>query len=199
MSVNQFGNSGQPGPPRTATPHAGVNADQFGNDPIYRRFMERQLADGLALARESDLLRLRIPPTAPPNFVAEYRCKGLVRGDDGQITEADRFEVGIWFPPDYLRRAEPFNMLRLFTPGVWHPNISQELPLICIGRLTPGTPLVDILYQIYDILTYQKYNPREDDSLNKIACAWARQNQHRFPIDRRPLKRRSLNLEVRPA
>src|SRR3989442_133913 len=132
-------------------------------DLIFRHFMERQLAEGMALAEESDLLRLRIPPLAPPHFVAEYHCKGLVRGEDGEIREADRFEVGIWFPPDYLRRTDPFQILRMFTPNTWHPNISRELPLICIGRLTPGTALVDILYQIFDIVTYQRYNPREDD------------------------------------
>jgi ubiquitin-protein ligase len=85
----------------------------------------------------------------------------------------------------------------MFTPNTWHPNISRELPLICIGRLTPGTPLVDILYQVFDILTYQKYNPRESDSLNPQACAFARENHDRFPIDARPLKRRPLNLQVR--
>lgn len=168
-------------------------------DPIYDRFMERQLAEGLALAEESDLLQLRIPTFSPPHFVAEYHCKGLVRGEDGEIREADRFAVGVWFPADYLRRADPFEMLRMFTPNNWHPNIHRDLPLICIGRLFPGTPLVDILYQIYDILTYQKYNPTEDNCLNNVACAWARENHHRFPIDRRPLKRRRLNLEVKPA
>ncbi len=178
-----------------------MNTDQPGSgDPIYQRFMERQLAEGMALAQESDLLQLHIPPMSPPHFVAEYHCKGLVRGEDGEIREADRFEVGIWFPPDYLRRADPFEMIRMFTPNTWHPNISRELPLLCIGRLTPGTPLVDILYQVFDILTFQKYNPREDDALNKIACAWARANHQRFPVDRRPLKRRPmLNLEVKPA
>lgn len=177
-----------------------MSSDQPGHvDFIYRRFMERQLAEGLALAEESDLVRLHFPATSPPNVVAEYHCKGLVRGEDGVIKEADQFEVGIWFPPDYLRRADPFEMLRMFTPNAWHPNISRELPLICIGRLAPGTSLVDILYQIFDVLTYQKYNPRENDSLNKVACAWARENRHRFPIDRRPLKRRKLNLEARPA
>jgi ubiquitin-protein ligase len=89
-------------------------------------------------------------------------------------------------------------MLRLFTPGVWHPNVSMEVPLICIGRLTPGTGLVDVLYQVYEILTWHKFNPRENDSLNKTACAWARQNQSRFPVDHRPLKRRSLHLEMTP-
>jgi hypothetical protein len=177
-----------------------MSAEQSSSsDPIYRRFMERQLAEGMALANTSDVLRLHVPPMAPPHFVAEYMCKGLVRDADGEIREANNFQVGIWFPPDYLRRAEPFEMLRLFTPGVWHPNVSRDLPLICIGRLTPGTTLVDILYQTYEILTFQKVNPREDDSMNKVACAWARENQHRFPVDRRPLKRRALHLEVRPA
>jgi ubiquitin-protein ligase len=89
-------------------------------------------------------------------------------------------------------------MLRVFTPRIWHPNVSADLPLICIGHLTPGTSLVDILYQVYDILTYQKYNPREDDCLNRGACSWAREREHQFPIDGRPLKRRSLQLEVKP-
>ncbi len=178
-----------------------MNMDQMGNyDPIYRGFMEDQLAAGLALARESDLLDLRIPAFAPPHFIAEYHCTGLVREGEGEIREADHFEVGIWMPPDYLRHADTFESLRIFTPNNWHPNISREHPLICVGRLAAGTTLVDILYQIYEILTYQRFNPREDNCLNKAACAWARENQHRFPLDRRPLKRRRmLNLEVKSA
>jgi hypothetical protein len=167
-------------------------------DRIYQAFMQSQLAEGMALAESSDLLRLHLSPAAPPHFVAEYLCKGLVRDGAGEIKEASGFQVGVWFPPDYLRRADPFEMLRIFTPGVWHPNVGDDLPLICIGRLAPGTLLVEILYRVYDILTYQKYNPRENDSLNKAACAWARNNQDRFPIDRRPLKRASLGLEVQP-
>ncbi|MGB9029269.1 MAG: hypothetical protein WCC27_04035 [Acidobacteriaceae bacterium] len=167
-------------------------------DQVYERFMARQLEEGMALAESSDLLRLHIPPMAPPHFIAEFRCNGLVRGEDGEIGEASEFAVGIFFPPDYLRRADPFEILRLFRPGVWHPNVSMELPLICIGRLTPGTALVDILYQVFEILTWNKFNPRENDSLNKVACAWARENQSRFPVDRRPLKRRPLHLEMKP-
>jgi ubiquitin-protein ligase len=168
------------------------------SDPVYRRFMERQLQDALELEHSSDLIRLHIPPMAPPHVVAEFRCTGLIREGSGEIKEASEFHVGIWFPPDYLRRADAFEMLRMFTPNVWHPNVSREHPLICIGRLTPGTTLVDILYQCFDILTFQKYNPREDDCMNKTACAWARENHDRFPIDRRPLKRRPLDLEVEP-
>lgn len=168
-------------------------------DPIYRRFMETQYAEGLALAGQSDLMRVIPSPEIPPHFIADYCCKGLVREAGGAIGEADRFAVGIWFPPDYLRRVDPFEILRFLGPkNIWHPNISDQAPFICIGRIVPGTPLVDILYQIFDIITYHKFNPREDDCMNQAACAWARQNQHRFPVDRRPLKRRKLHLEASP-
>jgi len=168
------------------------------SDPVFQRFLERQFEEGTALAQSSDLLDLSILPAAPPHVVAEFHCTGLVRKGDGEVTEANQFHVGIWFPSDYLRRADTFQILRLFTPDVWHPNVSRELPLICVGRLTPGTPLVDIVYQVFDMLTYQKYNPREYDALNKAACQWARGHQDRLPVDRRPLKRQPLSLEVRP-
>jgi ubiquitin-protein ligase len=174
-----------------------MSAQQENSDLIFQRFLARQIEEGLALGQSSDLLDLHIPSTPPPHFVAEFHCMGLVREGEGEIREANEFHVGIWFPPDYLRRVDPFQILRMYTSHVWHPNVSREIPLICIGRLTPGTALVEILYQLFDILTYQKYNPREDDSLNKAACAWARANQDRFPVDRRPLKRQPLGLEVR--
>lgn len=167
------------------------------HDRIFERFMQRQREEGEALAAASDLLELSEYPFSPPTWVATFRCKGLVRLPDGVIEEADYFQAGIWFPPDYLRRIDPFEILRWFDPpNIWHPNVSDTLPLVCVGKLSPGTPLVDILYQLFEIITYTKYTPREDDSLNKACCSWARDNQHRFPVDRRPLKRRSLNLEV---
>jgi hypothetical protein len=176
-----------------------MSMDDFGaDDPVYRRFMERQIEEGLELAGASDILRLHVPPVAPPHFIAEYNCEGLVREDDtGELKQAKQFLIGIWMPQDYLRRADAFEMLRMITPRVWHPNISGDVPFICVGHITPGTSLVDLLYRCYDVLTYQKFNPREDDSLNKAACAWARQNQNRFPIDSRPLKRRTLSLGVK--
>jgi len=177
-----------------------VNDTSVNRDPVFESFFQRQLEEGMALATASDLLELTAYPFPPPNFVATFRCKGLVRLPHGAIEEADYFQAGIWFPPDYLRRADPFETLRWFGPqNIWHPNISDTMPLICVGRLTPGTPLVDILYQIFEVITYTKYTPREDDSLNKACCSWTRQNQHRFPVDRRPLKRRTLGLEVHPS
>ena len=111
--------------------------------------------------------------------------------------EANHFTLGIWFPPSYLVRAESFVVVKWFEPWtVFHPNIRP--PLMCVGRIVPGMPLVDLLYQCFEIITYNKVTMREDDALNREACAWARRNVERFPIDRRPLKRRALDLHIEP-
>jgi hypothetical protein len=167
-------------------------------DKIFEAFLKRQYEDGMALAKSSDLLEL-FPMSDEPadRYIAQFRCKGLVRSPGGDVVEADHFEVGVWFPSEYLRRADPFQVLTWLGPrNVFHPNISDTMPFICVGKLSPNTALVDILYQCFEIITYNKVTMREDDALNVEACAWARQNQHRFPIDRRPLKRRALDLQA---
>ena len=167
-------------------------------DPIRDAFLARQYEEGMALAESSDILRLLpLDGTPPDRYLAEFLCKGLVRRPGGEVEEASYFLVGIWFPSDYLRRAEPWQVLSWVGPRhVFHPNISDKAPVICVGRLAPGTTLVDLLYQCFEIITYKKVTMREDDALNRSACSWARHNQRRFPIDPRPLKRRTLDLKV---
>ncbi len=168
------------------------------HDSVRDAFLLRQHEEGMALAQVSDILRLTPVDGAPPErYVAEFLCQGLVRSPEGDVSEADRFAVGIWFPSDYLRQAEPWQILTWLGPRrVFHPNISDVAPYICVGRLFPGTALVDLLYQCFEIITYKKVTMREDDALNRAACTWARDHQHRFPIDPRPLKRRTLRLQV---
>jgi hypothetical protein len=168
-------------------------------DPVRDAFLSRQYDEGMALAQSSDVLRLLPLDGVPPRrYLAEFLCNGMVRATGGDVEVTGCFVIGIWFPPDYLRYAEPWQVLTWLAPrNVFHPNISDRAPLICIGHLVPGTTLVDLLYQCFEIITYKKVTMREDDALNKDACAWARANQHRFPIDPRPLKRRVLQLRVR--
>ena len=169
-----------------------------GPDSVFTAFLRRQQEEGMALAASSDLLDLLPLDTPPQHYIAHYSCTGLVRAPGRAIVEASGFDVGIFFPREYLRRAEPFQVLTWLGPRqIFHPNISDRAPFICVGKLAPGTPLVDLLFQLFEIITYQKVTPREDDALNRDACAWARQNAARLPVDRRPLKRRALALEVR--
>jgi len=168
-------------------------------DSVLRGFLMRQQEQALALNAASDLVEIRPVAGDPPSrYVVQFRCRGLVRVAE-EIREAACFEIGVWFPPDYLRRAEPFEVLTWLGPAdVFHPNISDRAPLICIGRLTRGTPLADIVYRVFDIITGHNVTMVEHDALNRAACAWARENRHRFPIDRRPLKRRVLALRAEP-
>jgi hypothetical protein len=152
----------------------------------------------MALASESDLLTLAPVSWPADRYIAQFRCTGLVEEPTRAIAEWNCFEVGIWFPASYLRVADPFQVLTWLGPGnVWHPNIANDAPAICIGRLAPGTSLVDILYQVFEVITWNKVTMREDDALNRAACQWARRHRDRFPVDRRPLKRRAPTLEAR--
>lgn len=175
-------------------------------DRIFEGFLQRQFEEAVGLACDSDLLALSPIEGIPPfRYVARFHCKGLVEAAPGHIVQAEQFDIGIWFPSDYLRHANPFQVLTWIGPrNVWHPNVGPppvspvDPMVICVGRLAPGTPLIDILYQCFEIITFNKVTMREDDALNKPACVWARANQHRFPIDTRPLKRRALDFNVEP-
>jgi len=165
-------------------------------DRVLAAFLARQREEGMALAAASDLLDLvPVDGALGQRYLADFRCTGLVQAESGEIVEADRFVIGIWFPDGYLREADPSRVLTWLEPGrIFHPNV--RAPFICIGHLAPGTSLVDLLYRCFEIITYSKVTMREDDVLNREACAWARQNQHRFPVDHRALKGRSVEFDV---
>ena len=167
---------------------------------VLQNFLTRQFEEGMKLVSETDLLHLLpLPdgPFPPRRYIARFRCKGLVHNSDHSIVENDCFDVGVNFFDDYLRAADPYRVLTwLYPTNVWHPNILGQARVICVGRMAPGTPLVDLLYQVFDIITYRKVTMREDDALNRDCCPWARQNVHRFPIDNRPIKRRPVELSI---
>jgi hypothetical protein len=166
-------------------------------DRVLAAFLARQEEEGRRFAAASDLLTL-VPIGSPADrYLVEFRCRGLVEQEPGTVVEANCFQVGIWFPMTYLRVAQPFRVLTWLGPhNVWHPNISATEPLVCVGRLEAGTGLVDILYQLFEIITWNKVTMREDDALNAAACQWARRHPDRYPVDRRPLKRRAAAFRI---
>jgi hypothetical protein len=167
-------------------------------DEILGSFLERQFEQIQDLAAHSDVVEiLRHGPPPPDRYILRFHCKGLVRTAEG-IGQADHFDFGIHFPPDYLRRIEVAEVITmLWPPEIFHPNC--RFPFICVGRMRPGTGIRDIAYQLYEMMTYNRVVMREDDALDHAACAWARQNQDRFPLEVRPLRRRDLTLRVRHA
>ncbi len=55
--------------------------------------------------------------------------------------------------------------------------------------MPPGTGLVDLLWQVFDLITWNRVTMSEPDALNKAACQFARNHPDRYPIDKRPLRR----------
>ena len=167
-------------------------------DRVFNGFLRKQLEEGRALAEASSLLELA--PFAnedpPQHYVARFSCQGLVKRENGSITEANRFEIGIWFPSDYLMHVDSISILTWLKPReIFHPNISESGPFICLGSIIPGTSLTDLLYRLFELITWQNLTAQEFDALNWQACNWARHNPDRFPVDRRPLKWNPKNPE----
>ncbi len=168
-------------------------------DNVREAFLHKQLEEGMALARQSDILKLAPMPGEPIcRYIAHYDGgKGLVIQHDGQIAEFDQYTVGICFPEDYLQHVEIPNVLTYLGPhpAPFHPNI--RAPFICM-HLEPGTGLVDILYACYEMWTWNLF-ATPDEGLNHAAAQWSRsQSRKRFPIDKRPLKRRVTRVEAIP-
>lgn len=155
-------------------------------DVQLRDFLATQRAQGLALAAASDILDL-VPLDDPPTrrWVARFRCAGLVESESGAIVEGDEFWAGITFRDDHLRAIDPALLVTWLRPRIWHPNVLGQL--VCLGRTGVGISLVEIVYQLHAMVTYAKATL--DDALNPAAAAWAREHQHLFPVDRRPLVR----------
>jgi hypothetical protein len=163
-------------------------------DPIYRDFLQLQHDQGLSFAANSDLVDLEPYPDpraqydgVPSAYIAKFYGKGIVCRDERTFDEATEFHIGIAFRPDHLRRVNPFELVTWLWPhNIWHPNIRP--PLICLGHsIPPGYEMVPLLHQIYEIISYQ--NRATHSYLNEAAAEWARNNEQRLPVDRRPLKR----------
>ena len=167
----------------------------MSSDPVFDNFIQRQHEEGMKLANSSDLFTL--VPLFSRRFLAEFRCKGLAR-EQGRIVERDFWAIEVRFPENYLRRSVHITEVLSYCGSArqpWHPNI--RAPFICM-HLATGAPLVEIIYGLYDLLTWQLVSTA-DEGLNHEAAQWYRhQDPRRFPIDKRPLKRRHVALQVEP-
>jgi hypothetical protein len=105
----------------------------------------------------------------------------------------------IHFPVDYLRSIDPHLYLRVVTvlrPDFFHPNIRIPQGWVCLGHnFQPGTPLADLIYHLYEIITYQNITVDERDAYNPEACRYLRSHK-KMKISAPPLFRRDLNLDV---
>jgi hypothetical protein len=170
-------------------------------DAILTDFLREQFAQAVQLASESDLVTVTPLRGNPPSqYVLEFFCKGLAKDEHGAIVQSDGpWGFGVNFPATYLRgnfhSAEVLAYLGP-VPKPFHPNLRP--PFVCL-EVRPATSLVDLIYSLFELLTWSLLSTH-DEGLNHEASQYYRNEQDpkRFPIDRRPLKRRALNLTVKP-
>jgi len=173
-------------PPAGRSPLAG-EGPAFGTVPLPRVSLGGQ-------SPESGTVPCPFGPP-PRRYIASFHARGLVQSGDGRILQADRCDVGITFPDDWLRRALAIEVLTYLGPHPcpWHPNFRRNA--ICV-HLTPGMGLVDLCYVVFELWTYNLFYTG-DEGLNHAASQWVRrQDPSTFPTDRRPLKRRRLAINV---
>ncbi len=159
-------------------------------DPIFESFLSKQCGPGLALAAASDVLDLHpIGSAVPRRYIASFNARTMAQTESGEIVPADRFDIGVFFHDDYLRRCDPARVLTYLGPHrCFHPNVRGGM--ICVN-LRAGMPLVDLLATVYDLFTWRLYGVG-DNGLNPEAADWVRhRDPSTFPTDPRPLKGRS--------
>ena len=155
------------------------------HDEIREAWLQQQFHEAMSCARHSDILDLAPVGGKPPyRYLARFRCAGLALVDDA-VTVIDEHLVGIRFPADYQRTScDPGQVLTWLEPvAAFAPNI--RAPFCCVGHIPPGMPLLSLLQQLYQMISWQRFTPDEGDALNPRACRWARLNLDRLPIDRR--------------
>lgn len=167
-------------------------------DSIFEHWLRAQQQDAHALVKTSDRIRV-LPGGGEParTYMVEFDCRGLIRGPLGEVQQHEGFRILIGFGPDHLRRVDPMR-LGVCQEPLWHPN---ALPtpigsIICPGAARPGIGLAALIEQYYSILTWQKVN--RADPLNPGACQWSRKWDGK-PIDDRPLRRHTLQIQLKPA
>ncbi len=139
-----------------------------------------------------------LAPTVPWLYRLSFRTRGLVRALDGEVQPIDRHVIALRFLPDYLRRADRFEMLRYLEPGSpYHPNVCPHTGAICV-EVYPGEPLLEIVHSLHDLLRWRLRQLAEQDALNRDACGYGR-DMINGPLDDRPLfPRRVDRLELEP-
>ena len=169
-------------------------------DEILNDFLREQFTQAMDLASQSDLVTVTPLRGRPPTqYVVEFRCKGLAKDARDKVVMIDGpWGFGVNFPANYVRGG--FHVADVVAylgpvPRPVHPNLRP--PFVCF-EVRPAMPLTEIIYTLYDFLTWNLFSTHDEGLAHDSAQWYRNQNPNRFPIDRRPLKRRELNLTVKP-
>jgi hypothetical protein len=167
-------------------------------DDVTHAFLGNSRDEFVARCRPGGLLEYAsLGRDAPWLWRLTFKTRGLVRGPDGEPQVTERHVVALRFLPDYLRRADRFEMLALVEPrNAFHPNLAP--PAVCV-QVRPGATLLEVCESLHALFSWRLRQLQETDALNRAACAWGRAHLDELPLDRRPLFGRAFQIALEPA
>jgi hypothetical protein len=168
-------------------------------DPVLRDFLMAAFEDLLTRSHGQSLLEwANLGREVPWLYRLTFKTRGLARGRDPEIRVVDRHVVAVRFLPDYLRRADRFEMLSLIEPrDPFHPNLANPASAICVS-IYPGQSIADICESLHALFGWKLRQLAENNALNRDACIWGRAHIDDLPIDTRPLFGQPMQLTLEP-
>jgi hypothetical protein len=165
-------------------------------DPVMRAFLDNVAAELHQRLRPGSLLQARPLDEVPWLWRLDFATRGLAVDGMGLLSPCECHVVAVRFLPDYLRRADRFEVLTLIEPArPFHPNLRDGA--VCL-EVYPGEPLVEICEALHALLSWRLRQLAETDALNPDACAWGRAHLEELPLDDRPLFGRALQIALEP-
>ena len=143
-------------------------------DDVFRLFLENTHAEALEFAARSDVLQIRPEKSDPPYiYYCEFQASFLGRLPDGTVgIQPGPVRCLIRFPSDYLLSLEPRLYMRVasvLTPNFVHPNVFGGV--VCLGDgFGPGTPISEVIWLLFQIVSYRNCTLDERNAMNAEAC-----------------------------
>jgi ubiquitin-protein ligase len=130
-----------------------------------------------------DHIEIRAIGTAPfEKYMIVYKVPSLRLNSTGQPMRVDATVVEVTLPADYPKM--PPTARTVAGDVVFHPNFNASK--ICLGDpWAPGFQLSDIVREIGELLTWQKFNIK--NSLNAKAAEWSQTHMDEIPLTRASL------------
>jgi ubiquitin-protein ligase len=138
------------------------------------------------LASKSDLVEVEAIEGNPPRrYRVTLKCKGIMLHPINKKPSLTANHImDIYLPAGKAGYPNEKPIVRCLTPH-FHPNISQENNLVCIGEWNSSLDIAWLVSHLADMITYRVYDFEEP--FNQEAVKWTKANKNKLPVDRRPL------------
>ena len=144
------------------------------------------------LVNRSELIHVLATEGEPPErYLFRFTCRGIEKiTPGGKPVFREVHEVSVYLHAEYpLKQPQ----LKWMTP-IFHPNI-HSTGAVCIGAWWPAKTLDELLLTLGEMVQYKNLGPK--DPMNSKAASWAIRHKRLFPVDRRPLKGKSLEDQIK--